>query len=53
MLAMRETKPELDGHHRTPFEALGIVSAVSGGSLAAGDPAMKGSSATRQCCGRA
>lgn len=42
MLAMRETKLELDGHPRTLFDELDIVSAVSGGSLAAGYLAMKG-----------
>ncbi len=42
LLAMRETTFELEGQPRTLFDELDIVSAVSGGSLAAGYLAMKG-----------
>lgn len=42
LLAMRETPPPIDGPPRTLFDELDIVSAVSGGSLAAGYLAMKG-----------
>lgn len=40
--AMRETTVEIDGRRRSLFDELDIVSAVSGGSLAAGYLAMKG-----------